>query len=174
MKKEFDIDDEWLSFEIHPETPPEGVLLTEHLPHIDWDEMYTGIRKSGKEYGIEFGDVTILANSRKAFEASEFAREQGKYDEFHEGLFYAYFTEVRNIGNEKVILDVASKTGLDILALKEVFDSEKYLPVLQKTTSEARQLGFSGVPAFVVGGKYNIVGVQPIEVFRDAIRKFQG
>ena len=171
MKKEFDIDDKWLSFEIHSETPPEGVLLTEHLPHIDWDEMYTGLRKSGEEYGIEFGDVTILANSRKAFEASEFAREQGKYGELHEGLFYAYFTEVRNIGDEEVIMDVASKTGLDISALKEALDAEKYLPVLQKTTSEARQLGFSGVPAFVVGGKYSIVGVQPVEVFRDAIRK---
>jgi len=133
--------------------------------------MYAGLRKSGKEYNIEFGDVTILANSRKAFEASEFAREQGKYDEFHEGLFYAYFTKVRNIGDEEVIMDVASKTGLDTLALKEALDSGKYLPVLQKTTSEARQLGFSGVPAFVVGGKYSIVGVQPIEVFREAIRK---
>ena len=124
MKKEFDIDDEWLSFEIHPETPPEGVLLTEHLSHIDWDEMYTGLRKSGKEYNIEFGGVTILANSRKAFEASEFAREQGKYDELHEGLFYAYFTEVRNIGDEDVIMDVASKEGLDTSALKQALDAE--------------------------------------------------
>ena len=133
--------------------------------------MYTGLRKSGKEYNVEFGDVTILANSRKAFEASEFAREQGKYDELHEGLFYAYFTEVRNIGDEDVILDVALKAGLDISALKEALDSGKYLPVLEKTTSEARQLGFSGVPAFVVGGEYSIVGVQPIEVFREAIEK---
>jgi predicted DsbA family dithiol-disulfide isomerase len=136
--------------------------------------MYAGLRKSGKEYGIEFGDVTILANSRKAFEASEFAREQGKYDEFHGSLFYAYFTEVRNIGDEEVIMDVASKTGLDISALKKVLDSDKYLPMLQKTTSEARELGFSGVPAFVVGERYSIVGVQPIEVFREAIRKLQG
>jgi len=133
--------------------------------------MYTGLRKSGEKYNIEFGDVTILSNSRKAFEASEFAREQGKYDEFHESLFYAYFTEVKNIGEEEVIMDVASKTGLDTSVLKKALDSGKYLPVLQRTTSEARQLGFSGVPAFVVGGKYSIVGVQPIEVFRDAIRK---
>ena len=68
-------------------------------------------------------------------------------------------------------MDVASKAGLDTSALKQALDVEKYLPILQETTSEAHQLGFSGVPAFVVGGKYSIVGVQPIEVFRDAIRK---
>ena len=68
-------------------------------------------------------------------------------------------------------MDVASKAGLDTSVLKQVLDAVKYLTVLQKTTSEAHQLGFSGVPAFVVGGKYSIVGVQPIEVFRDAIRK---
>ena len=133
--------------------------------------MYKELRESGKKYGIEFGDVTILANSRKAFESSEFAREKGKYDMFHEGLFYAYFTEVRNIGDEEVIMDVASKTGLDISSLKGALDSGKYLSVLRETTSEARKLGFSGVPAFVVGEKYSIVGVQPIEVFREAIRK---
>ena len=171
MKKEFDIDDEWLSFEIHPETPPEGVLLTEHLPHIDWDEMYTGLRKSGKEYNIEFGDVTILANSRKAFEASEFAREQGKYDEIHEGLFYAYFTEVRNIGDEDVIMDVASKAGLDTSALKQALDVEKYWRPVSVPTKFKMGSALSGVPAFVVGGKYSIVGVQPIEVFRETIRK---
>jgi len=133
--------------------------------------MYEGLRRSGKEYGIEFGDVTILANSKKAFEASEFAREQGKYDEFHEGLFYAYFTEVRNIGDVEVIMDVASKTGLDTVSLKEALDSGKYLSVLQGVTREARQLGYSGVPAFVIGGKYSITGVQPIVVFREAIIK---
>ena len=68
-------------------------------------------------------------------------------------------------------MEVASKSGLDTSALKQALDAEKYLPILQKITSEAHQLGFSGVPAFVVGGKYSIVGVQPIEVFRDAIRK---
>jgi len=145
--------------------------LTEHLPHIDWDEMYEGLRKSGKEYDIEFGEVTILANSRKSFEASEFAREQGKYHEFHEGLFYAYFTEVRNIGEIDVIMDVAAKTGLDTVSLKEALDTEKYLSVLQNVTREARQLGYSGVPAFVIDGKYSITGVQPIEVFREAIIK---
>ena len=132
--------------------------------------MYKELRESGKKYGIEFGDVAILANSRKAFESSEFAREEGKYDVFHEGLFYAYFTEMRNIGDEQVIMDLASKTGLDTSALKEALDSGKYLSVLRETTSEDRQLGFSGVPAFVVGEKYSIVGVQPIEVFREAIR----
>jgi len=171
LKKEFDIEEEWLSFEIHPETPPEGVLLTEHLPHIDWDEMYTGLRKSGEEYNISFGDVTILSNSRKAFAASEFAREHGQYRAFHEGLFYAYFTEVRNIGDVNVILDVATKTGLDTARLKRDLDREKYLPVLEKVNRQARQLGFSGVPAFVINEKYSIVGVQPIEIFREAVIK---
>lgn len=174
LKKEFDIEEEWLSFEIHPETPAEGVLLTEHLPHIDWEEMYAGLRQSGKEYNITFGDVTLLANSRKAFEASEFARDQGKYHAFHEGLFYAYFTDVRNIGDPDVILDVAEKTGLDTVRLKAALDGGKYLPVLEQVTRQARQLGFSGVPAFVINGQYSIVGVQPIDVFRQAIIKSSG
>ena len=93
LKKEFYIKDDWLAFEIHPETPEKGVLLTEHLPHIDWDEMYINLRRSGARFGITFSDVTVLSNSRMSLEAGEFARDHGMFDKFHEQIFYQYFTE---------------------------------------------------------------------------------
>jgi hypothetical protein len=41
--------------------------------------MYDQLRQRGKEFNIVFADRTLLSNSRLALEASEYARDRGKY-----------------------------------------------------------------------------------------------
>lgn len=171
LKKEFDIQEEWLPFEIHPETPPEGILLTKRLPNIDWDELYGNLRQSGARYGITFGHVTLLSNSRKALEAGEYARDQGKYERFHNELFYAYFTQALDIGRSDIIMGIAEKAGLDTGELQKAFQAKRYLPRLEKVNHEAQQYGITGAPTFIINNAYTIVGAQPLEVFRDTLKR---
>ena len=42
--------------------------------------MYDQLRQRGKEFNIVFADRTLLSNSRLALEASEYARDKGKYE----------------------------------------------------------------------------------------------
>ena len=49
--------------------------------------MHEQLRQRGKEFGIIFGNRTVLSNSRLALEASEYARDMGKYESFHEAMF---------------------------------------------------------------------------------------
>jgi predicted DsbA family dithiol-disulfide isomerase len=167
LKKEFTVNDEWVSFEIHPETPLEGVLLNKRLPQIDWEEMYERLRQTGSRFGISFGQVTLLPNSRTALEASEYARDHGMHAQFHEKIFYAYFTENQDIGRMDVVLDIAALTGLDALDLRKALHAKRYFPRLQATQKQAHASGITGVPTFIIGGTYKVVGAQPIEVFRD-------
>ena len=44
LKHEFDFQEEWVSYELHPETPKEGVLLADRFPDRDLDAL----RRSGK------------------------------------------------------------------------------------------------------------------------------
>jgi len=37
----------------------------------------------------------------------------GKYEQFHEQIFHAYFTETMDIGNAEILRKVASGCGLD-------------------------------------------------------------
>jgi predicted DsbA family dithiol-disulfide isomerase len=113
LKKEYAINDQWVSFELHPETPPAGMLLSERFRGYDLSSFYDQLRTRGKEVGVVFGNLEILSNSRLALMASEYARDQGRYDLFHQNIFHAYFTEGLDIGNLDVIADVAKKSGLD-------------------------------------------------------------
>lgn len=173
LKKEFDIDETWLSFELHPETPPNGILLSERFKGYDVSQMYDQLRKRGKEYGIVFGDRTLLSNSRKALEASEYARDMGKYESFHENIFHAYFTEAQDIGRSEVIATVAKNSDLNADDLLSAMQDERYKSRLDSAREEARMIDLTGVPTFIINGKYKIVGAQQTEVFRDLFRKIK-
>lgn len=171
MKQEFEIEDVWVSLEIHPETPAEGVLLSERFKGMRVEGMYDNLRQAGEPYGIKFGNLQLLSNSRKSLEASEFARDHGKFHEFHEAVFHAYFTEARDIGDVQVLLDVAKQVGLETAELQAALEDGRYLPRLEQASQEAYQYGINGTPTFIINDKYKVYGAQPFEVFRNALKR---
>jgi predicted DsbA family dithiol-disulfide isomerase len=173
LKKEYAINDKWVSFELHPETPPAGMLLSERFKGYDLSSFYDQLRTRGKEVGVVFGTHTLLSNSRLALMASEYARDLGRYDSFHKNIFHAYFTEGLDIGKADVIADIAGKSGLDEKETLSAVRDDRYASRLNETRKEASLIGLTGVPLFVIENKYKIVGAQPIETFRDLLDKIK-
>jgi predicted DsbA family dithiol-disulfide isomerase len=173
LKKEYAINDQWVSFELHPETPPAGMLLSERFKGYDLSSFYDQLRARGKEVGVVFGTHTLLSNSRSALMASEYARDQGRYDAFHENMFHAYFTEGLDIGNLKVIADVAKKSGLDEKETLRAVRDGHYASRLNEARKEGQLIGLTGVPLFIIENKYQIIGAQPIETFRNLLDKIK-
>ena len=171
MKKEYEIEDTWVSYELHPETPPAGMLLSERFKGHDLSSFYEQLRARGLEVGVVFSNLKLLSNSRLALMASEFARDQGMYHSFHENMFHAYFTEGLDIGKADVIADVAGKSGLDEKETLSAIRDGRYASRLNETRKEGSLIGLTGVPLFVIENKYKIVGAQPIETFRDLLKK---
>lgn len=173
MKKEYAIEDTWVSYELHPETPPAGVLLSERFKGYDLSSFYEQLRARGLEAGIVFGNRTLLSNSRSALMAAEDARDQGRYDSFHKNIFHAYFTEGLDIGNLDVIAAVAGKSGLDEKETRSAVLDGRYQSRLNEARKEGQLINLTGVPLFIVENKYKIVGAQPIEAFRNLLDKTQ-
>ena len=173
MKKEYAINDKWVSYELHPETPPAGMLLSERFKGYDLSSFYEQLRTRGKEVGVVFGNLTLLSNSRLALMASEYARDQGRYDSFHENMFHAYFTEGLDIGNLDVIAAVARKSGLDEKETLSAVRDGRYASRLNEARKEGQLIGLTGIPLFIIENKYKIVGAQPIETFRDLLDKIK-
>jgi protein-disulfide isomerase len=106
----------------------------------------------------EFGDRVRLvvrdfplsqhANARKAAEAAEAAREQGKYWEYAMVLF-------RNqsaLGVDK-LRQYATEVGLDRARFDASLDSGKFAEKIQRDIVDGRRLGVSGTPTLYVNGK---------------------
>jgi predicted DsbA family dithiol-disulfide isomerase len=171
LKKEYAIEDTWVSYELHPETPPAGMLLSDRFKGYDLSSFYDQLRARGKEVGVVFGTHTLLSNSRLALMASEYARDQGRYDSFHENMFRAYFTEGLDIGKTDVIAAVAGKSGLDEKDTLSAVRDGRYASRLNEARKEGELRGLTGIPLFIIENKYQIVGAQPIETFRDLLDK---
>ena len=139
------------------------------LPGLDWEGLYQNLRRSGAPYGITFGDVKLLSNSRLSLEAGEYARDHGRFDEFHEKVFHEYFTEVKDIGRMDVIMDAARAAGLDTEGLTAALQEGRYHERLRKAQQESQRQEITGVPTFIIDERYKIVGAQPLEVFRDTL-----
>jgi predicted DsbA family dithiol-disulfide isomerase len=154
-----------VSYEIHPDTPPEGVLL-ERLFGPGIRQSQEGLRRRAVELGLHFEPPELLSNSRLAVEAAEFARDAGKHPEFHREVLAAYFARSEDIGDIAVLVRAAEQVGLDAAALRAALADGTYSARRQAAEDEARELGIAGVPTFIFSDGPKVVGAQPLDHFR--------
>lgn len=172
MAREFEIDLEWAPFELHPETPPEGRPSGALLGGSDRAQAYfRQLRALAAESGLDMQVPPLIANSRLALEAAEFAREQGAFDCYHRALFAAYFRDGQDIGDVAVLADLAGGCGIDPEGLRSALVQGRYTAAVAEKMERAREMGVTGTPAFLLGGRFVITGAQDMAVFRDVLRR---
>jgi len=170
LKQEFDLQVEWLGFEIHPETPPEGMPLMKMFPRADVESMTKRLNSMGAPFGLNFRKIVNISNSRLSLEAGEFAREQGRFEQFHHAVFQAYFSQGRDIGNIDVLKQIGKEAGLDADALERALVTGTYRQVREKTKEEATRLGITAAPTFIFNEKDRVVGAQSLDLFRERLK----
>ena len=107
----------------------------------------------------------ILFVTAILFSIAGTTRAEGRHAEIHQGLFAAYWSEGRDIGDLDVLVEIAAAAGLDADKAREVLECGAYADRVRESTITAHRLGVSGVPAWVVDDKVLIPGAQPHEVF---------
>lgn len=171
LKKEFEINDEWIPYELHPEIPAEGGKVSELFPGMSVADMFNNINNYGNKYGIKFSGVDLVSNTHSALLASEYAKEKGKFHEFHDKLFYVYFYEGKNIGDIELLKSIAEGVGLNKDEMIKKIEDGSYENNLNESKKLAIQYEVSGTPTFIINDKYAIVGVQQIESFKKVLNK---
>jgi predicted DsbA family dithiol-disulfide isomerase len=84
----------------------------------------------------------------------------GLQDALKERLLIAYFTEGAAIGDPETLVALAAEVGLDAGECADILASDRYASEVRADEREALELGISGVPFFVVDGKFGIPGAQ--------------
>jgi predicted DsbA family dithiol-disulfide isomerase len=154
-----------VSYEIHPETPPAGILLEELFGPGMWRHQ-EGQRQRCEELGLPFKAPRLLSNSRPAVEAAEFARDAGRHAQFHREVLAAFFAREEDIGDVEVLVRAAEDAGMDPAGLREVLASGAYRARRETAEEEARKQGITGVPTFIFADGARIVGAQALDYFR--------
>ena len=169
LKAEYQIDVEWRPFYLRPDTPPEGMELSDYIKRARANGSEERLRSIAGAYGMDFESTERIYNTRIAHEATEYARERGKGNEFHKVVFRKVYAEKQNPSQWDVLRSVAEEVGLNADEMQHDVESEKYKSNVEEQVRWAYQIGVTGVPTYVVNDRYAIVGAQPYEVFKQAL-----
>jgi predicted DsbA family dithiol-disulfide isomerase len=171
LKAEHNVEVEWRPFYLYLDTPPEGRELPEHVKQRRASGSEERLRQIAESYGMEFRSVPRIYNTRLAHEATEYAREHGKGNEFHKALFRKVYAEGQDPSQWDVLRSAAEEVGLDADEMQRDVQNEKYTAEVVDQVRWAYQIGVTGVPTYVINNRYGIVGAQPYEVFRSALEQ---
>ncbi len=171
LKEEFEIHDEWLPYEIHPDTPSQGVLWENYFKGMHVEKFFSRLDMQGKQLGVRFNLQPLMSNSNLAMQAGEFVKEYGVYKPYHEAVFKAFFTDCLDIGDFEVIYGIIASLGLDPADLEKAIQEKKYTPILEETKKKAAANMVTAAPTFLFEGGAKITGAQPLETFREVLGK---
>ena len=151
-----------------------GRELPEHVKRARANGSEERLRSIAEMYGLPFVSIQRIHNTRVAHEATEYAREHGQGNEFHQILFRKVYAEGQDPSQWDVLRAVAEEVGLDAAEMQREVESEKYTATVADKVRWAYQIGVTGVPTYVINNRYAIVGAQPYEAFQDALDALGG
>lgn len=171
LKAEYHVDVEWRPFYLYFDTPPEGRELPERVIQARANGSEERLRQIAESYGMEFVSTKRIYNTRLAHEATEYARQHDKGNEFHKVIFRKVYAEGQDPSQWDVLRSVAEEVDLNADEMQREVENEKYLATVVDQVRWAYQIGVTGVPTYVINNRYAIVGAQPYEVFKGALEQ---
>lgn len=169
LQKEFDVEVEWKNMEIHPETPLNGIPISK-IDSSFFTQLWLSVESLAKESGIEISPPKVMSNSSLAMIAAEYARQKNLFETFHDAVFRAYWQEGKNIGDLKVLMEIAKIIGLDPKGLPAYIKEGTWKDTIKKQSRNAQDHQVSGVPTFIIGEE-TVVGAQPYSVIKETFSK---
>jgi len=135
------------------------------------DEARGKIFRVARETGVTLRVPERWLDSASALEGAEFAREQGKFAEYHDAVFAAVFEEGKDIGDLQTLLVLVEGIGLPVAGFEQVLKTGAFTQQVKENEAEATTFGIVGYPTFMLGA-FPLIGIQPAETMRLLIQRY--
>ena len=156
----------WRPFQLDPTTPPDGYDRRKQMEKRFGSD---GARKladnilaaaDGTGINFAFDKIDRTPNTLNAHRLIRWAASTGRQHQVAESLFYRYFELGEDVGQKQVLLDIAAENEMDTDLVARLLDSDADVQETRNDDAAARDLGVAGVPAFLAGGKFLLLGAQ--------------
>lgn len=177
-----EVEVEYHSFELSPDLPADfngSVIDYLHglrgIPEAQVLQMIEHVTGLANAEGIE-ADFHAVHQTRtlKAHELLHLAKASGLQEPMKERLLSAYFVEGGDVGDLEQLADMAAEVGLDRDEVLVALAAGTFADDVRADMDQARAYGISGVPFYVIDGRYGISGAQSPETFARALAQAAG
>ena len=180
VRAEMDVEVRWRPYQLDPTLPKQGKDRQQYLEDkfggaAGAEQAYAAIRAAGIDENIPFAfdKIEVSANTLDAHRLIRWAGSLGltTQQEVVDLLFKAYFEDGKNIGDDAVLKQIAEQAGLEMPVIERLLAGDADRDTVAAEIDQARQMGVTGVPCFIIDMQYAVVGAQSGEALADAMRK---
>ena len=179
---EFEAADEveitWRSFQLNPDHPVgTHEAHDEHLArklgatpeqvHQLNERVVALAAAEGLDYHF---DTYVTVNTFDAHRVTHLAKALGLGLPIHERFLRAQLVEGEVLDDPDTLVRLAAEVGVPEDETRRVLAGDDYAAEVLADIDEARALGITGVPFFVLDRRYGISGAQPAALFLEALR----
>ncbi|AZO07134.1 MULTISPECIES: DsbA family protein [unclassified Mesorhizobium] len=170
----------WRPFQLDPTIPPGGMdrrqyMLGKFGSEERIQQIHARIEPLGEAEGIHFafGAIKVAANTLDAHRVIRWAGAAGEdvQNRLVRRLFQLNFEEGANIGDHAVLVKAAGEAGMDASVVETLLPTDADVEAVRNEITTASRMGITGVPCFLLEGKYAVMGAQDADTLADAIRQ---
>ncbi len=172
------LDIHWQPFQLDPDAGTTPVPLREAYARkfggVERTEQILGQTQAtarGEGLPMDFSQGQVRVTTLPAHRLLWLAGQHGVQDAVGEALFRAHFEHGQNLADTEVLTRAGVAGGLDAAEIAQMLASSRGLAEVEAGLDQARALGVSSVPTFVIDGRGAISGAQPPEAFAQALRQ---
>jgi len=169
----------WRSFELDASSPPSASEQGSYAARLaekyrtspaQAQQMLDTMTATAAEEGLDFRfDLARPGNTFDAHRLLHLALAHGLQDALKERLDRGTFSEGLACSDHDALTAVAVEVGLPEAEVREVLDGDRYADAVRADEAQAGAYGISGVPFFVVDGRYGISGAQGADLLLSAL-----
>lgn len=170
----------WRPFQLDPTIPAGGMdrktyMMSKFGSEERLREAHARLESLGAAEGIKF-DFDAIRMSPNTLDAHRLIRWAGANGPAVQNavvrkLFSLYFEQGQNVGDHEVLADAAAEAGMERAVVAGLLAGNADSEAVAEEVATASRMGITGVPCFLLEGKYALMGAQDAAVLSDAIRQ---
>ncbi len=178
----------WRAYQLYPHLPAGGIdrrqmLEARYGADADPSRVPERLRAEAAAEGIElnYADMQRVPNTFAGHRLmvlagrldDESGNENGAQHRLAEALFEAHFRRGLDLGDIDVLAQAAAASGLPETDARTYLNGEDGADEVRAELERASTLDISGVPAFLLAGRFVLPGAQPADVMAQFIDRAQ-
>lgn len=174
---QYDIEVNWIPFQLDPTIPEEGRNYEQHFINKfgsleQFKVLSERVEEAGTkaEISFKFDRIPQIPNTLKMHKLLHVGGEEGIGNSIKEAFFQAYFENGTDLSKDESLYQIMIEFGWSTSKTKQIIEDEKISEAVEQKMNYYKRLGVSSVPFFIINEKYTLSGAQPSYVFEDALK----
>jgi predicted DsbA family dithiol-disulfide isomerase len=133
--------------------------------------FYAQIKAAGQEEGIDFAfeKIALSPNTLDCHRLILWSRADDLQDEVTERLFKAYFIDGQDLTRSETLVRISREAGMQSDLVAQLLETETDLDKVEAQIANAQNSGITGVPCFIIDGRFVLAGAEKAETIAAAL-----